>query len=116
MRKARHRLQDMVYAIRRIEQYLQGLTESEFSTAHDSYWGIVKLVEVTGECAKNLPKEIVDANPQIPWNEMARTRDRFSHGYFDLSARLVLEISRKLQERVLPEIIRILESDDQIDD
>lgn len=38
-------------------------------------------MEILGEAAKRLPTDITLRSPQIPWKQIAGTRDRISHGY-----------------------------------
>jgi len=38
-------------------------------------------MQVLGEAVKRLPADLVARYPQIPWREIAGTRDRISHGY-----------------------------------
>ena len=36
---------------------------------------------ILGEAVKRLPADLVARYPQIPWKQIAGTRDRISHGY-----------------------------------
>ncbi len=42
------------------------------------------MIEI-GEAVKSLPAELLAREPQIPWVEVARMRDRLAHRYFDTS-------------------------------
>jgi uncharacterized protein with HEPN domain len=42
------------------------------------------LIEID-EAVKSLPAELLAREPQIPWVEVARMRDRLAHRYFDTS-------------------------------
>ena len=44
----------------------------------------LRLIEI-GEAVKDLPSELLDHEPGIPWNEIAGMRDRLAHRYFDTS-------------------------------
>jgi uncharacterized protein with HEPN domain len=44
----------------------------------------VRLIEI-GEAVKALPKELLDREPSIPWDQVAGMRDRLAHRYFDTS-------------------------------
>ncbi len=43
-------------------------------------------MEIMGEATKNIPRDFKKDHPDAPWAEMARTRDKLIHGYFDASA------------------------------
>ena len=54
--------------------------------------GIVKLLENIGEASKNLSSELRDSLPQVKWKDFIRTRDRLSHGYFNIDMDRVWDI------------------------
>ena len=68
-------------------------------------FAIVRLIEIIGEAAKNVSDEVRQKNPDIPWKEIAGTRDRLVHGYFDVD----LEIVGKIITKDLPDLIVLLE-------
>lgn len=60
----------------------------------------VRLIEV-GEAVKGLSTELIDANPEIPWREVAGMRDRLAHRYFDTSHAII----RRTVEVELPDLL-----------
>ena len=40
-----------------------------------------RFIEVVGEGVKRLPEDIKQQHPDIPWREIAGTRDHLIHGY-----------------------------------
>ena len=48
----------------------------------------VRLIEI-GEAIKDLPPELLATEPDIPWQDIARMRDRLAHRYFDTSHSIV---------------------------
>jgi len=48
----------------------------------------VRLIEI-GEAVKDLPDDLLAAEPAIPWRDIARMRDRLAHRYFDTSHAIV---------------------------
>ena len=72
----------------------------------------VRLIEI-GEAIKALPGEFLETEPDIPWTDIARMRDRLAHRYFDTEHSLVAgtvrhdltpldEAVTHLEERVRP--------------
>ena len=49
---------------------------------------VVRQIEIIGEAVKNLSADLVASEPEVPWRQIAGTRDRLIHGYFkvDLDA------------------------------
>ena len=66
---------------------------------------VIRLLEVMGEATRGLSQEVKDKNPQIPWKQIAGTRDRLIHGYFDVD----LDIIWSIISRDLPPLIEELE-------
>jgi uncharacterized protein with HEPN domain len=46
---------------------------------------VLRNLEVLGEAAKNIPEEVTNQYPNLPWREMAGTRDRLIHHYFGVN-------------------------------
>jgi len=66
---------------------------------------VTHLLEILGEAAKGVT-DVTRANlPDIPWSEMAATRDRLIHGYFSVDLDIVWEIVH----RDLPGVIGLLQ-------
>jgi uncharacterized protein with HEPN domain len=43
-----------------------------------------RFIEILGEAVKRLPVELREAYSDVPWKEIAGTRDHLSHGYDNL--------------------------------
>jgi uncharacterized protein with HEPN domain len=52
----------------------------------------IRLLEVVGEAAKNVSSEMRSRHPEISWREIAGTRDRLIHGYFDVDYEVIWSI------------------------
>lgn len=59
----------------------------------------VRLIEI-GEAVKALPTDLVETQPDIPWNQIAQMRDRLAHRYFDTSHAIIAATI----ERDVPEL------------
>lgn len=59
----------------------------------------VRLIEI-GEAVKALPTDLVETQPDIPWNQIAQMRDRLAHRYFDTSHAIIATTI----ERDVPEL------------
>jgi len=68
-------------------------------------FALVRLLEIVGEAAKNISEETRQKHPQIPWREIAGTRNRLIHGYFDVD----LDIIWQIMTYDLPSLISELE-------
>ena len=71
---------------------------------------IVRLLEVLGEAAKNVSDKFRMDYPAIPWREIAGTRDRLIHGYFDIDLDIVWAIVSVDLPKLITELEKIIES------
>lgn len=69
---------------------------------------IVRLLEILGEAAKNVSIECRDSYPDIPWRQIAGTRDRLIHGYFDVDLDVVWEIISVDLPSLVPQLEKAL--------
>lgn len=53
---------------------------------------LVRLLEIIGEASRNVSAETRLAYPDVPWQQMAATRNRLIHGYFDVDFDIVWAI------------------------
>jgi uncharacterized protein with HEPN domain len=69
-------------AIARIEQYTDQIGESEFKEQVLVQDGVIRQLEIIGEAAKRLSPTFRSSHDRIPWQDIARMRDKLIHDYF----------------------------------
>ena len=73
--------------------------EQEFMASRLIQDGVVRNLEVIGEATKNLSSELRQANPAIPWRQIAGMRDVLIHDYLKVNlSRVWLTISTDLPD------------------
>ena len=45
---------------------------------------VIRQLEIIGKAVKNLSKELTDSETSVPWRQIAGTRDRLIHAYFNV--------------------------------
>ncbi len=68
--------QDMKGAIDRIILYTSKIEYEDFVQDNKTQDAVMKNIEILGEASKLLSDEIKDRYPEIPWREIAGTRDK----------------------------------------
>jgi uncharacterized protein with HEPN domain len=53
---------------------------------------VIRNLEVMGEAVRRVSADTRSAHPEIPWRQIAGTRDRVIHGYFTVDLEIVWEI------------------------
>jgi uncharacterized protein with HEPN domain len=105
------RVQDILQAISSIQQRTAGITFEEFSTDEMLFDSILYKFVVIGEAARNVPPDIQNRNPDIPWRLMSDMRNVITHEYFQIKLRIVWDgIQMELPPLVEP-LQRLLASE-----
>ncbi|HSV96262.1 MAG TPA: DUF86 domain-containing protein [Spirochaetota bacterium] len=84
-------LDDILGSMESIFAFINGYNSEEFQRDDKTLSAVIRKLEIIGEAAKNIPPDIVDASPDIPWTCMAKMRDGLIHGYFGVGAESVRE-------------------------
>ena len=85
-------LLDMLECIKRIENYVEGLSYEQFLMDDKTKDAVVINIEIIGEAARNIPKEIQTRYSHTPWAEIISTRHVIAHDYFDLDYEIIWSI------------------------
>ncbi|NEZ56264.1 HepT-like ribonuclease domain-containing protein [Adonisia turfae] len=105
------RVRDILIAIESIRQRTSGLTYEAFSKNETLVDSILYKYVVIGEAARQIPEEIQDRAPDVPWRLMNDIRNVIAHEYFQVRLDIVWQgIHEELPLLVEP-LQRLLESE-----
>ncbi len=96
-----------------IEEFTSGQNKRSFMDSKMMQAAIIRQLEVIGEAAKLVPEPFRKKHPEVPWNEMARTRDKLIHGYFGVDLNLTWDIVVRDLHVVKKRIEKILEKEEK---
>ena len=85
-------LQDLLVAMTRIAEYIEGYTFDQFKKDYKTVDAVIRNFEIIGEAAKNLPGHIRENNPDVPWDEMYLLRNKVSHEYFGVDYEIIWDV------------------------
>ncbi len=83
------RIQDILKAIENIEQYIAGLTMTQFMKNQLIIDAVVRNFEIIGEASRHIPSSIRRVHPTIPWEQMNGMRNLLIHEYFGVDVKTV---------------------------
>lgn len=85
-------LEDIIESIDKIEKYTAGMSFEEFETNNLIIDAVVRNIEIIGEASKNVPFEVQNQLPDIPWQKLRGIRNRIVHDYFDVDRTIIWHI------------------------
>jgi len=104
-------LEDIQISMLRIQEYLSNHNFDSFKEDYKTVDAVIRNFEIIGEATKNLPKEVKERYPKIPWTEMYRLRNRISHEYFGIDYQIIWRIATDYLPENLEQINKILETE-----
>jgi len=100
--------EDILDAIGKIAEFIGELDFEGFVEDEKTSSAVILQLIIIGEASKNIPEEIRAKYPDVPWSDMARMRDRISHGYFGINLKIIWEVVKKRLPALKPRIAKIL--------
>jgi len=93
-------IKDILGAINDIETFIGDMDFKAFSADKKTRSAVIHEIEIIGEAAKNISKPLQVKYNELPWQDMAKLRDKISHFYFGVNYEIVWKV---VKDR-LPEI------------
>lgn len=90
-RSSQDYLQDIVNYAEDAMQFVGSMDFAAFEQDKRTHYAVIRALEIVGEATKNIPLEIRDRYPTIPWRLMAGMRDKLIHDYIGADLRKVFE-------------------------
>jgi len=99
-------LSHILESISLIETYTAEIDIIRFMERQQTQDAVLRRIEIIGEAVKNLPEDLRRENPQVPWKQIAGTRD----DYLGVDAELIWNISQTLLPELRVRVQAILSS------
>lgn len=104
-------LEDMFQSMQRIEEYLGELDFKKFKMTYMVVDAIIRNFEIIGEASKNIPIEVQEKYPEIPWRKMYGLRNLIAHEYFGIDYEMIWEIAKNNLPQNRNDLAEIIEKE-----
>jgi uncharacterized protein with HEPN domain len=106
----KERIQDILEAIAEIQAFTRGVDFDTFRADAKTLKAVELDFIVIGEAANQIPDEVEEAYPQVPWSLMRAMRNRLVHVYFSVDERLLWETVQNDLPVLVPALQSLLRS------
>lgn len=90
-------------------RFVEGMDYASFVDDQRTNFAVIRAIEIMGEAAKNVPSDVRDRFPEIPWQDMSRMRDKIIHTYFGVRLEVVWDTVSADIPGALPAVKNCLE-------
>jgi len=101
-------LKDIIESIRSINDFIDKMDFQQFSSDDKTSSAVIRKIEIIGEATKNIPDPIKEKYKEIPWNDMAKIRDKVIHSYFGINYETIWNVAKDRLPEIKLEIEKIL--------
>lgn len=98
-RSLSNRIRDILNAIDEIQGFTEGMTLQNFQTDPRTVKAVLYNMAIIGEAARNLPPDVEELYPKIPWVDVRGIRNVVIHEYFQVNLEIVWQT---IQEDLVP--------------
>lgn len=109
MKDYRLYLRDILKAMEDIQSFVGEMNFEGFQQDDKTASAVIRKLEIIGEAAKQIPKEVREEYPSVPWQDMAGMRDKLIHAYSDVDLALIWRVVKEENPRLRRSIEMILE-------
>jgi uncharacterized protein with HEPN domain len=85
----------MLESLEKIERYATELTFERFARDDRTVDAVVRNLEVIGEAARQIPSEVRERYPEVPWRRVIGLRNVVVHEYFAVDVEIVWTVVRQ---------------------
>ena len=88
--------------------FVSGMNFEDFEIDDKAVYAVIRAFEIIGEAARQIPENIQEANPDIPWREITGMRNKLTHEYFGVNTKVVWRTVHEDLPVIIPLLQRVL--------
>lgn len=101
-------LREMLDTARKAVEFVRGRSRHDLERDDQLRMALLWAIEAIGEGSKQVSEDVKVSAPAVPWQDLARTRDRVIHGYVELDLDIVWEIVTADWQVLIAELEKIV--------
>jgi uncharacterized protein with HEPN domain len=105
------RIKDILVCIEKIERHTKSLSYAGFEKDDRTIDAVLRNLEIIGEAARHVPREIKDRFPDVPWVEMQTMRNIVIHEYHGVNLRIIWQTVERDLPALKPQLQEILRAE-----
>jgi uncharacterized protein with HEPN domain len=104
-------LRDILEHAEKVQRFVAGMTVDDFLQDEKTVFAVIRALEVVGEATKKIPTEVREKYPNVPWREMAGTRDKLIHDYFGVNLGVIWKTATEDIPDLIPTVRQVLQNE-----
>lgn len=101
-------LRDILDAAAKAMGFVEGMDYEAFQKDDRTNFAVVRALTIIGEAVKKIPRSVRERYPEVPWRDIAGTRDKVTHEYFGVELQRVFGTVKKDLPTLRAAVVRIL--------
>jgi len=101
-------LRDMLENAEKALSFVEGLDYDHFCKDDKAMYAVIRAFEIIGEAARQIPEDVRDSNPEIPWREITGMRNKLTHEYFGVNTKVVWRTVNEDLQVIIPALKKML--------
>lgn len=104
----RFRVRDILAALAAISRYTGGMSYDDFLADDRTRDAVIRNLTTMGESVRWIPGAVLDAHPEVPWQDMRAVRNVVVHEYFGVDPAILWQTVQGDLPPLVPLLERVL--------